>query len=265
MNKGYMLISRERFEDLIMFSNPVRFYIFFRLLFKANYEPKKFGDITVGRGQLVFSYDNLCAELNVSLQTLRSALTQLKNNTLITLKPTRKFTLLTICDYDSWQLSEDEVNTVSDIEATRNLTTTKIITNNIEKKDISKDISKEKKLEDTLLELIGKVDSLESKLNSLSEKEEKLRKKKKEVFPPENIQNERFKKFCHWLQENCPHVCQLEHVISEKEFGKLLILFGDDTKKMSELFWSMENKADLTKKYRDAYLTAYNWFKREYY
>lgn len=110
MCKGYMRISREKMSDWRWLENQTKFYVFFRLLMMANYKDKPFEKIIVKRGQLIFSYESLSAKLKVSLQTLRTTLKDLQNTNEINIQSTRKWSLLTICEYDSWQESENETN-----------------------------------------------------------------------------------------------------------------------------------------------------------
>lgn len=110
MSKGFLKISRERLSDWRWLQNQTKFYVFFRLLLKANYEDMPFEKTIVKRGQLMFSYDKLATELGVSLQTLRTTLKDLQNTNEINIQSTRKASLLTICEYESWQDCENEAN-----------------------------------------------------------------------------------------------------------------------------------------------------------
>lgn len=116
MSKGFMRVSRERMSEWRWLQNQTKFYVFFRLLLKANYKDMPFEKTTVKRGQLMFSYDKLAAELGVSLQTLRTTLKDLQNTNDINIQSTRQSSLLTICDYDSWQEEENQANTQSTYE-----------------------------------------------------------------------------------------------------------------------------------------------------
>lgn len=94
-------------------NNQTKFYVFFRLLLMANFKDKPFETIIVKRGQLIFSYESLSSTLGVSVQTLRTTLRDLQNTNEINIQPTRRYSILTICNYDSWQDENNEANNES--------------------------------------------------------------------------------------------------------------------------------------------------------
>ena len=160
MSKGYMRISRDRISEWHWLHNQTKFYVFFRLLLKANYKDLPFEKTIVKRGQLVFSYDKLAAELGTSLQTLRTTLKDLQDTNDIIIQSTRKSSLLTICEYDSWQEFVDETNTQLTYEQH---------TNNIQ------------------LTLSKEIEELKKENNILKEELTKVSKKKSNTFIPPTI------------------------------------------------------------------------------
>lgn len=120
-------------------------YLMMFLLVNANFKSERFEKIIVERGQYIFSYDGLSRDCGMPLQTLRTTLKDLVETNQITIKSTRKWSLLTICEYDSWQNLYDETNTQVVTQ-----TGTQVVTqmdNNIINKEIdnkeSKDIKEE--------------------------------------------------------------------------------------------------------------------------
>lgn len=102
MCKGYMMLSREKVDDFEWSCNPNVFYVFFKLLFKANYKDKKWEGVDVKRGQLVAGRKALSEELNLSEQQIRTCLDKLTKTGYINQQTTNKYTIITICEYDSW-------------------------------------------------------------------------------------------------------------------------------------------------------------------
>lgn len=109
MCKGFMRISREKISEFEWLSNPNTFYVFMRLLFKANFKDGKWEGVEVKRGQLITGRKTLSEELNLSEQQIRTCLDKLSKTGYITIKTTNKFSIVTICDYDSWQ-NDSETN-----------------------------------------------------------------------------------------------------------------------------------------------------------
>ena len=95
MCKGFMKLSRDRMSDWRWLNNQTKFYVFFRLLLMANFK------------------ESLSAILGVSVQTLRTTLRDLQNTNEINIQPTRRYSILTICNYDSWQDENNEANNES--------------------------------------------------------------------------------------------------------------------------------------------------------
>ena len=99
-----MFISREKIDDFEWSNNPNVFYVFFKLLFKASYKDKKWEGVDIKRGQLVTGRVALSKELNVSEQVIRTCLDKLTKTGYINQQSTNRYTIITICNYDSWQM-----------------------------------------------------------------------------------------------------------------------------------------------------------------
>lgn len=122
--------------------------LFIYLLLKANHEEKKWNGIVVNRGELATSISELSDKCNLSIQVVRTCLYKLSKSKNVTSRSTNKFTILTICNYDDWQDSDEIINKqpnnpLTNEQQTNNkqITTTKELKN----KRI-KDISKEKEI-----------------------------------------------------------------------------------------------------------------------
>lgn len=77
--------------------------LFIHLLLTANYYDKKWRGIVVKRGQRVCSYAELSRELNISVQSIRTAVKHLKSTGELTHLKTPEYSLLTVNNYDKYQ------------------------------------------------------------------------------------------------------------------------------------------------------------------
>ena len=183
------MVSKDKLESWRWRGNPNKCYVFWSLLFKANYKPEGFEKITVGRGQLVFSYDKLSAELGVPLQTLRTTLKDLIETGDIYIQPTRRWSLLTICEYDSWQNFGIKANTLNGtqtdtLDGTNIINKEEYIRENINpynplEGDGGSNVSREE-----FEELKKAFEALSDENKRLREEKEKSEKKKRSVFKP---------------------------------------------------------------------------------
>lgn len=82
-------------------SNTVR--VFLHLILIANIEDHDFQNITVRRGQLVTSYGHLARDLQLSVQSVRTAIGHLESTGEITRRITNKYQVITIPNYDRYQ------------------------------------------------------------------------------------------------------------------------------------------------------------------
>ena len=84
--------------------------LFINILLRANFEPKKWKGILVERGQLITGRKKLSLETGLSEQTVRTCVQRLENTGEILQKSTNKFTIITICNYDTYQVEEISTN-----------------------------------------------------------------------------------------------------------------------------------------------------------
>lgn len=86
-------------------TNCVRLALHFIL--KANYRAKKWKGLIIDRGQLVTSRGQLSEETGLSEMQIRTAIDKLDNCGFITKSGTRKYTIITVCNYDLYQQAQD--------------------------------------------------------------------------------------------------------------------------------------------------------------
>ena len=106
MGGGYIKLHR-KIGDWIFRKNPITFSVWVELLMRANYEPKTWNGRIIERGQCVISVRNLSESCGLSVQNVRTALANLQTNKCLTIKSTNKFSIITICNYDSYQCVGD--------------------------------------------------------------------------------------------------------------------------------------------------------------
>lgn len=106
-NTGYFLVYRKLFDHEIG-QNPLAVALWVRLLSDASYEDKDvFWDnktITIKRGQIITSIDKLAKWLCISRRTTKRLLDALQNVQQINIKTTNKYTVISIKNYDKYQI-----------------------------------------------------------------------------------------------------------------------------------------------------------------
>lgn len=85
-------------------------HVFLHLLLKANHKDGKYQGNIVKRGQLLTGRLQLAVALGLSEMQIRTCLKKLKSTNEITINSTSKFSIITICKYDSYQYSKNEDN-----------------------------------------------------------------------------------------------------------------------------------------------------------
>lgn len=132
-------------------SCPETMALWIHILLRANYEDKRWQGITIPRGSFVTSVDNLASTTGLSAQQVRTSLKRLISTSEITSKSTNRFTIITVCKYDSYQLNDESINKQNNKpnnnQATneqqtdnKQITTTADIKNTRYKESISSDI-----------------------------------------------------------------------------------------------------------------------------
>lgn len=96
------LLEWEWWSDI----NTSRLFVY--LIVKANHKPKKHRGATIDRGQLLTGRKILAQETGLSEQQIRSSLYKLKSTNEITIKATNKNSLITLVNYELYQVNESE-------------------------------------------------------------------------------------------------------------------------------------------------------------
>ena len=83
--------------------------VFIHLLLNACYDECRFMGKSVERGQYITSLSRLSRDLNISIRQVRTAFSRLEKTGEIDTQSSNKSTLVTILNYDSYQIDESKV------------------------------------------------------------------------------------------------------------------------------------------------------------
>jgi len=112
-------------------------HLFLHLLLSANHKSKKWQGVIVNRGQLITGLKSLSASTGISVRSLRTCLARVVDIGGIIKKPTNKYSIITICNYEKYQIDgrESDKQPTSNRQATDNKQECK----EVKKKDIYPD------------------------------------------------------------------------------------------------------------------------------
>lgn len=96
----YKLLDWEWHDDPAMIS------LWVHLLLLANFEDKRWHDIIVKRGQFVTSLVNLQLRTGLSIRQIRTCLSRLQDCNQIECETTNKYTIVTICNFEDYQVKQ---------------------------------------------------------------------------------------------------------------------------------------------------------------
>ena len=105
--------------------------VFLHLLLNANWEDSRFQGYEIPKGSLVTGYTALSEQLGISRQSVRTAIKHLKSTGEITLKVTRRFSIITIVNWEKYQGYEEGANTQTNTQTNTLLTPYQHSTNTI--------------------------------------------------------------------------------------------------------------------------------------
>ena len=101
---GYIKLHR-RILNWEWYGDHITFRLFIHLLLNANYTDSNWKGIEIKRGQRFTSINHLATELNVTPKKIRVSINKLKRTNEIATEGASNGTMITICKYDSYQLS----------------------------------------------------------------------------------------------------------------------------------------------------------------
>ena len=109
LNRAWICLFR-KFIDWEWYQNGNVTRVFLHCLLKANWQDKCWQGQEIKRGQFVSSYRKIAAELNLSIQQVRTALNKLRLTHEITLKSTSVYSIITVNNYDFYQDNNTRFN-----------------------------------------------------------------------------------------------------------------------------------------------------------
>ena len=106
-NKGWICLHRKMI-DWEWFSKPEMVQLFIFLLLRASVKEAKWQGLVIKRGQLVTSVASISTATKLTAQKIRTCLQRLEDSGQIERKTTNRFTVITICNYESYQDKQDD-------------------------------------------------------------------------------------------------------------------------------------------------------------
>jgi hypothetical protein len=95
-------------------------HLFIYLLLNANHEDGNWRGIVIKRGQILTGLNSLNKNTGITIRTLRTCLDRLQNTKEIDRQTTNKYSLITICNYESYQCNGLSSDKQSDKRVTSN-------------------------------------------------------------------------------------------------------------------------------------------------
>jgi len=132
--KGYIKLHR-RILDWEWYKDSNTKNIFIHLLLNACYDNCRFMGKSVNRGEYITSLSRISSDLDIPVRQVRTAIKRLKDTGEIDTQTTNKYTKVTICNYESYQVEEPRKK----VKATRKRQTVDTQTTNINKNIIKQE------------------------------------------------------------------------------------------------------------------------------
>jgi hypothetical protein len=128
MNEGWIKLHRQ-ILNWEWWSDIKTYRLFTYLLLASNYEDKSWRGVDIKRGDILTSIESLVKSTNLTQQEVRTSLKRLKSTGEITTKTTNKYTTITICNYDIYQINIDDTNKQTNKQDNKQLTNKQQTTN----------------------------------------------------------------------------------------------------------------------------------------
>ena len=169
---GYIKIHR-KMREWGWYSEPNTKAVFLHFLLTANFKDTEWKGTTIKAGQTVFGRKELAKTLGMTVQQVRTAVQHLKITNEITTYSTNRFTVVTVVNWEKYQLCDDEITNKSTSKLTNKQPTSNQQTTN--KQPHLKNDKNDKNINKYIMPAMGEFENV-----LLSEEElEKL----KERFP----------------------------------------------------------------------------------
>lgn len=136
---GWIKLHR-KFLEWEWYTDSKMVHLFIHLLLSASIEDRKWKGIVLQRGQLATTVAELSKKTGLTAQNIRTCLEKLENSQIINRQSTNKYTLVTICNYESYQAigsidQQTANNQVTNDQQTTNKRPTNAIAEELKKLD----------------------------------------------------------------------------------------------------------------------------------
>lgn len=123
--------------------------LFIHLLLSANHKDQRWKGVLIRRGQILTGINKLSQQTKQTVQQTRTALNKLKSTNEITIESTNKYSVITICKWDSYQIIPEDNNNQDNNQDNKRTTneqqTTNTLANNKQEDKNNKNEKNEKK------------------------------------------------------------------------------------------------------------------------
>jgi hypothetical protein len=123
IDEGWVKLHRKLLQNAI-FKDSEALHLFIYLLLRANYRQNRFPfnqqEMVIERGQLITGIDQISRDTKLSPWQIRARFKLLENIGIIARKATSRFSIITICNYDYYQSSNNESPQTTHNQATAN-------------------------------------------------------------------------------------------------------------------------------------------------
>lgn len=109
MKEGWIALHR-RLLDWEWFTDHPVLVVFLFCLLRANHKPSQWRGIDIQRGELITSHETIANSTGLTVQRVRTAISKLKSTNEVTTKPTNKFTVISITNFEKYQDSNRQDN-----------------------------------------------------------------------------------------------------------------------------------------------------------
>ena len=111
---GYIKLHRKML-NWGWYDDPVVKILWLHLLLSANFKETTWGNLTLKPGQVVTGSNKLAVILGISRQQVRTGLRKLQETNEITMRTTKRYTLITIVKWEDYQLDEEDATNTTTI------------------------------------------------------------------------------------------------------------------------------------------------------
>lgn len=116
---GWIKLYR-KFLEWEWYTDSKMVHLFIHLLLSASIEDRKWKGIVLQRGQLATTYPELSKKTGLTVQNLRTCLEKLESSQIINRQVTNKYTLISVCNFESYQAKGDDDQQTTNRQLTGN-------------------------------------------------------------------------------------------------------------------------------------------------